>query len=54
MVEDWSGVKNFRTGWGVTFAGERGLAHYMPWLFQIRHNCVTVCMLQAKFLLKLN
>ena len=53
--EDWGGVKNFRTGCGVTFAGEgEGLVpHYMPWLFQVSHNCVTVCMLQAKFLLKL-
>ena len=25
----------------------------MPWLFQISHNCVTKCMLQVKFLLKL-
>ena len=27
--------------------------HYMPWLFQISHICVTECTLQAKFLLKI-
>ena len=45
------GVKKFRTG-GVTFAGG-SVPHYMPWLFQISHNCVTECTLQARFLLKL-
>ena len=28
--------------------------YYMPQLFQISHNCVTECMLQVKFLLKLS
>ena len=52
--EDWGGVKNFRTGWGGTFAGKGGsVPHYMSWLFQISHNSVTECTLQAKFLLKL-
>ena len=45
------GDKKIRTG-GVTFAGE-SVPHYMPWLFQISHNCVTECTLQARFLLKL-
>ena len=44
------GSKDFRAG-GVTFAGG-SVPHYMPWLFQISHNCVTECTLQAKFLVK--
>ena len=55
------GVKNFRTGGGrVTNMGTmllllgRGFRPlYMPWLFQVSHNCVTECTLQAIFLLKL-
>ena len=44
-------LKDFRTG-GVIFAGG-SVPHYMPWLFQISHNCVTECTMQARFLLKL-
>ena len=45
------GNKKFRTA-GVTFAGG-AVPHYMPWIFQISHNCVTECTLQARLLLKL-
>ena len=44
------GVIKFRTG-GVTFEGG-SVPHYIPWLFQISHNCVTECTLQARFMLK--
>ena len=56
------GVKSLRTGGGggVKILGLEGLLllggsvpHYIPWLFQISHNCVTECRLQARFLLKL-
>ena len=53
--QEWGRIKNFRNGWGFTF-GEKGggsVPHYMAWLFQVSHNCVTICTLQAKFLLKL-
>ena len=48
------GLKNFSTlgGGGCTFAGG-SVPHYMLWIFQISHNCVTECMLQARFSLKL-
>ena len=55
------GVKSLRTGRGATnfFGGEGvillggvSVPHYIPWLFEISHNCVTECTLQAKFLLK--
>ena len=45
------GKKKIRTG-GVPLAGE-SVPHYMPWIFQISHNCVTECTLQARLLLKL-
>ena len=49
--ENWGeGVIKFRTG-GVTFEGG-SVPHYIPWLFQISHNCVTECTLQARFMLK--
>ena len=46
------GVKSLRTGGGLLLLGG-AVPHYMTWLFQINHNCVTKCTLQAKFLLKL-
>ena len=45
------GRKDFRTG-GVIFAGG-SVPHYMPLFFQISHNCVSECTMQARFLLKL-
>ena len=55
-------VKRLRTGEGATnlffflggvlLLGGVSVPHYMPWLFEISHNCVTECTLQAKFLLK--
>ena len=57
-ISSQKGSKNFEnwgegrglTG-GVSFAGG-SVPHYMPWFFQISHNCVTECTLEARFLLK--
>ena len=50
MFEDRG--EGYQFGGGGTFA-VRLVPHYMPWFFPIGHNCVTECMLWAKFLLKL-
>ena len=55
MFEDWGeGLPIFFGGGGgwVLLLGGMLVSHYMPWLFEISHNCVTECTLQAKFLLK--
>ena len=55
MFEDWGGglpIFFFGVGGWVLLLGGMSVSHYMPWLFEISHNCVTECTLQAKFLLK--
>ena len=57
IFEDWGvGEKMLGLGGsqfvrGGNFAGG-SVPHYIPWLFQISHNCVPECTLQAKFLSK--
>ena len=47
------GLKNFRTSSGGLLLLGGSVPHYKLRLFQISHNCVTECTMQARFLLKL-